>query len=896
MKLTKQPRFVAALIATTATLAALVGFTPAVAAIPDKVTITVHYHRTASDYDGWGVFTWKNMISGTDGGSGLSVDPAFTTTDAYGGVATFSMEGLTGFDNVGFIIRQNNAWTNVDRDTKKWKNGGDRFITAFSGGNAEIWLLQGDETIYTSAPSIGTVVPKINSAVLNDFNAITVTLNSAFTLTGAGSQGFSVTSASGQAVGIDSLSLPAGKTTSNVVTLHLSSNVDLSSGYTVKQTDFGSADVTVGAIMDSQAFADLYTYSGDDLGNTYSAASTKFRVWAPTASKVTLNTYASVAAKTSTSYDMEKDVNGTWVYTLTGDQNGTIYTYQATVGGIKREAVDPYVRATTIEGDRGVVVDLSKSNPSIWTPNAKPSFSGNATDAWIYETHVRDLSIASDSGIPKAHKGKYLAFTDWNTTATKTVVNKLTRKKKVVKTKNVSGVSAIKDLGVTHVQLLPIFDFASVSEAKPTFNWGYDPKNYNVPEGSYATNPSDPYNRIVELKSAVQSLHDHGLRVIMDVVYNHVSSADEFSMQQLVPGYFFRTEPDGSMANGTGCGNEVASERPMVRKFIVDSVKYWAKEYNLDGFRFDLMGILDTTTMNQIRAELDKIDPTILMIGEGWNMGDVLPANQKGDQVNASAMPGIGMFNDQIRDAVKGSVFDSGNKGYVQGNYSNIDGIRAGIVGETFYSRFVNGAWTSSSPGQSVNYVEAHDNLTLWDKLAASMRGATVATRTKADELAAAVTFLSQGLPFMQAGQEFLRTKNGDGNSYNSGDSVNSLKWNQRATNMSVVNYYKGLIALRLGHKAFRMNTTTDVQNNLTFLNTTEPVIAYQLNGAAVGDSWNTIVVAHNPAGSAYKLTLPSSGSWQVVVTTAKAGVTTLATVTGSSISVPARSTIVVHN
>ncbi len=894
MKLTSQSRLIAAIFALIALIASVVSAAPAQAALPDTVNVTIHYARSASDYEGWGVFLWKNMNTGNDAGSGLTTDPTFTSTDSYGAIAQFTVTGLTGFDSLGFIIRQNNAWASVDRDQKAWKNGGDRFISTFTNGSAEIWLIQGDEKVYTSSPVVAPVTPAFTKAVINDFAVITVTLNQQFTLTG-GSEGFSVTDASGAEQAIASVALPEGKTKSNTLYITMAAELNLSGAYKIHHATYGVADVTVGAVMDSKTFADLYTYNGDDLGNTYTSASTAFRVWAPTATKVTLNTYASADAADASVHEMTKDVNGTWIYTLSGDQNGTIYTYVATVSGEDREAVDPYVRAVTIEGDRGVVVDLSKSNPSNWTATSKPAFSGNATDAFIYETHVRDLSQASDSGIPKAHRGKFLAFTDTNTTTTKTVVNKVTKKRKVVKTKTLSGVAAIKDLGVTHVQLLPIYDFASVTEAAASFNWGYDPKNYNVPEGSYATNPADPYNRITELKSAVQSLHDNGLRVVMDVVYNHVFSAADFSEEQLVPGYFFRSEPDGSMADGTGCGNEVASNRPMVRKFIVDSVKYWAKEYNLDGFRFDLMGILDVTTMNQIRTELNKIDPTILIVGEGWNMGDVLADTEKADQVNALQMPGISMFNDQIRDAIKGSVFDSANKGYVQGSYSRIDGIYAGIVGQIVYDASVSGNWTSDNPGQSLNYVEAHDNLTLWDKLTASVPSAKLATRISMDELAASIAFLSQGLPFMQAGQEFLRTKNGDGNSYNSGDGVNSLRWNRRSAYGSVTNYYKGIIALRAAHKAFRMTTAAEVKANLTFLEASEPVVAYSLNGEAVGDTWSSIVVAHNPKSSSYKLTLPSSGTWQIVVTTGKAGVKTLKSFTGSSVVVPARSTLVLH-
>ncbi len=896
MKLsTLNQRFLLAFFAVIAVFASQFSAAPAKALSSDNLTITVHYNRTAGDYDNWNLWIWKNMDSGTDG-AGYSFN--FDGEDAYGKKVTFTLDGMKAYDNVGIIARLGN-WSKKDTGAN-WPNGGDRFIKTFdSAGKAEIWLVEGDATLYTSQPNVGMPTPKINSAVLNDFKAVTVTLNSPYTLKGTPTEDFSIKNASGTALTISSVTLPAGKSSSNLVTLNLAATVDISSAYTVSHPTWGSSSVTVGAIMDSQAFADAYTYTGDDLGNTYTAAKTDFRVWAPTATAVKLWTYASASARTGTELAMTKAEKGTWTATLSGDQHGTIYTYQATVGGVAREAVDPYVRATTIEGDRGVVVDLAKTNPAKWTPGAssKPAFSGKPTDAIVYETHVRDLSIDAYSGIPVAHKGKFLAFTDWNTTTTQLVVNPKTKKKSVVKTKNVSGVSAIKDTGITHVQLLPIYDYASVTEAKPTFNWGYDPKNYNVPEGSYATKPAEPTNRIVELKTAVQSLHDNGLRVIMDVVYNHVYDAGSFSQEQLVPGYFFRTTPEGFLANGTGCGNEVASERSMVRKFIVDSVKYWAKEYNLDGFRFDLMGIMDYTTMQQIRSELNKIDPTIVILGEGWNMGEVLPEAQRGTQINASKLAGISMFNDQIRDGIKGSVFDSADKGWATGKTAAIDSVKPGLVGNIFFDRFVNGVWTTLDPGQSVNYVEAHDNLTLFDKLKASKRGATAAQLGSYHRLATSVILLAQGMPFIQAGQEFMRTKGGDDNSYKSSDAVNSLKWNSRATNIATVNYYKGLIAIRKAHPAFRLSTAAEVQAKFKFLNVAEPLIAYSIDGKAAGDSWNDVVVIHNPTATAAKVTLPSTSDWQVVVQGSKASLTTITTLKGAStVSVPALSTLVVHN
>jgi pullulanase len=489
-----------------------------------------------------------------------------------------------------------------------------------------------------------------------------------------------------------------------------------------------------------------------------------------------------------------------------------------------------------------------------------------------------------------------LAFTDYNTTTTQVVTNKRTKKKTVVKTKNPSGISAIKEMGISHIQFLPIYDYASVIEAKPTFNWGYDPKNFNVPEGSYATKPADPVNRIMELKTMIQSLHDNGIRVIMDVVYNHVWDAGTFSQEQLVPGYFFRKTASGDYANGTGVGNETASERPMVRKFIVDSVKYWATEYNLDGYRFDLMGIHDITTMQQVRAELNKIDPTIIVLGEGWNMGEMLPSSEKAAQINAMSLPGISMFNDQIRDSIKGSVFEARDAGWATGKSSAIVGVKAGIVGNIKFDNLVNGSWTTIDPGQSVNYVEAHDNLSLYDKLKASVRGANEAQLANFHRLSTSVIMLAQGMPFIQAGQEFLRTKLGDENSYKSSDAVNSLKWNARATNIVSVNYYKGLIAIRKAHPAFRMDTTAAVKANLKFLSVDEPMIAYSLDGKAAGDSWNTIVVAHNPTTAARTVTLPSSGDWNVVVSGSRASLATITTLKGvTTVSVPALSTWVAH-
>jgi len=630
-------------------------------------------------------------------------------------------------------------------------------------------------------------------------------------------------------------------------------------------------------LYDSSDFAAKYTYTGNDLGNSYSKSETKMRVWAPTATAVSVVTYAKADSALGDGVEtaMTQDVNGTWVAKFSGDKEGLIYNYRVTVNGATNEAVDPYVRATTVNGARGVVVDLAKTNPTNWK-KSKPAFSGKATDAVIYELHVRDLSMDTSSGIPAAHKGKFLAFTDLNTTSSG----------------QKTGISAIKDLGVTHVELLPIFDFASVDETSPGFNWGYDPTNYNVPEGSYSSDPTKPTARITELKQAIQAMHDQKLRVNMDVVYNHVYNAGAFSQEAIVPGYWFRTDETGNLTNGSGCGNDVASERPMVRKFIVDSVKYWASEYNLDGFRFDLMGLMDIQTINEVTAALKAIDPTIIVIGEGWNMG-TLPDDQKANQVNIAKLNNVAHFNDQIRDGIKGSVFNSTDTGWATGKISAASDIYAGIVGNIDYSAAFLTKWTTASPAQSVNYVESHDNLTLADKLTASVKGVSPAGVAQLSQFASSIAFLSQGVPFLQAGQEFLRSKNGNENSYNADDATNSLKWSTKVKYVATTKYYQGLFALRAAHPAFRMNTTAQVKANLKFLKTTNDVIAYSLNGKAVKDAASTIVVIHNPNAGAATVTLPNGKKWAIVVKGGVAGTKTIESITASKVSVAGQTTMV---
>lgn len=841
--------------------------TPALAT-PSTVHLTIHYQRPADDYKGWNVWLWKN-VSGTSGDVDVSATGSeFNGSDAFGKILTIDIPNMDSFENVGFIVRLNN-WASKDVSD-------DRFITKFdANGNAEIWLVQADPQIYLTRP---TSVAAIRSAMIDGFRQISLELSQKATLTGTGNEGFTVS----DGLEVSSVKALNGDSSgATKVVLNLSSDILLGKTYTISNSKFGSAQTKAGQIMSSSGFSDRFTYSGDDLGNTYSSDHTIFRVWAPTASAVSVVSYptATSPAFSGSITPMTQDVKGTWIASKKGDLNGSIYTYRVTVGGVESEAVDPYVRAVTVNGERGVVLNLFQTDPKVWT-KTKPTFSGKGSDALIYELHIRDLSMDASSNIPAAHKGKFLALTDVKT---------------IDATGGKTGVNAIKDLGVTHVELLPIFDYASVDESNPTFNWGYDPQNYNVPEGSYSTDPTNPKTRILELKTAIQALHDQKLRVMMDVVYNHVFSVPNFSEEKIVPGYFFRTNSDGSLSNGSGVGNDLASERPMARKLIVDSVKYWATQYRVDGFRFDLMGLLDIETMQQIRKELNKIDPTILIIGEGWNMG-TLDSTLRANQQNIGSLTGISAFNDQLRDGVKGSVFNAGETGYATGTLNQIGNVKVGIIGNVFYSRDVLGNWITANPTQSVNYVESHDNLTLADKISASVPGSTSATVASLDRLSASIPLLAQGVPFIQAGQEFLRSKNGDANSYKSSDSINSLKWNLRTENAVTVNYYKGLISLRAAHPAFRMSTTAEIQKNFRFLTTSKSVIAYFLNGAGVKDSWKSIVVAHNPNTTPVVISLPTKGDWHVVVKGTQAGTKILSTMKAvNKVSVDARSTLVME-
>jgi pullulanase len=555
---------------------------------------------------------------------------------------------------------------------------------------------------------------------------------------------------------------------------------------------------------------------------------------------------------------MKKDLNGTWVAKVAGDIKGKFYVFKVQINGKwMNEVPDPYAKAIGVNGKRAMVVDLKETNPIGWEKDNSPSFK-NKTDAILYELHIRDASISNNSGIK--NKGKYLGLTE-------------------IGTKNSEGLSTgldhIKELGVTHVHLLPCFDFYSVDESKPDksqYNWGYDPLNYNVPEGSFSTNPYDGVTRIKEFKQMVQAFHQNGLRVIMDVVYNHTRLTEDSYFNQLVPGYYYRQTKDGKFSNATACGNETASERYMMRKFMLESVLYWAKEYHIDGFRFDLMGVHDIETMNLLSKELHKMKPDILLYGEGWTAGSSpLPDSLRAIKKYAYKLDRIAVFSDDIRDGIKGSVFEHGDKGFASGKPGMEESIKFGITASCKHPHIdyakVNYSKDpySAQPWNTITYCDCHDNHVLWDKLAISAKNTTVAERKEMDKLAMSIVLTSQGISFLHAGTEFLRTKKGVENSFESPDSINAIDWDLKTTNKEIFEYVKELIKMRKEHPAFRMKRANEIAANIQFTDAGQKgLITYIINGQKVNDIWKKIFVVLN-SDSKKNVSLPN-GIWKTAI------------------------------
>ena len=856
------------------------------------VTVKLHYYRADGDYTSWNVWSWAPNADGAAYNFTEEVEHDGKTWK----VATINIP--VGTSQIGYIIRKG-EWEAKDYD-------GDQFLDTVD-------YVSGTVNYYVTSGVQGGVIDDTNtvkgcvvtSADLSTENKKEI--NVKFNMKPekeeevAALNAIKVVDSNKKEIAIDKVT-PSEDGLSAVITLKEAVSVREACvnnvSYSVSFVD-ALYDVTLPDYYSTEEFEKDYTYEGTDLGATWTKEATTFKVWAPTAKSVKVNLYNDGEVKYDTTTDKKVEIKetpvkqldmtstdkGVWTATEAGDLNGKYYTYEVTFAdGTVNEANDPYARALGVNGDRAMVIDLGSTNPEGWDKDQNP-YKGkdvNFTDFSVWEAHVRDFSYSADSGVSTANRGKYLAFTEHGTKN---------------KTGQATCLDYLKELGVTHVQLNPVYDYATVDETaldKNQFNWGYDPKNYNAPEGSYSTNPYDGAVRIKEFKQMVQSLHNEGIGVIMDVVYNHTYSTD-YCYNRIVPGFFHRP---GS--NGSGCGNDVASERKMVSNFIVDSVLYWHNEYHIDGFRFDLVGLTDTDTINAICERLQKEDPSIILYGEGWTMttGVTKDGYKLTNQGNASEVPTFGFFNDQVRDALKGSVFNATEPGYVNGAIGKINDIFACAKGAPTWNGM------ESSPIQMINYSSCHDNLTLWDKINSSNGSDSFDDKVKQNNLAAAITVTSQGIPFILAGEEILRTKvkgfdeNGnviyDHNSYASSSEENCIKWDTLNIEkyQKVLDYYKGLFAFRNTHKALRMadgrdveacvqqmdTSYLDVDANNDFIKEFGGVLEYTITGYENEDD---MVVIYNPNKKDVKVKLPE-GAWNVYIQGDKAGTEVLSTVSGT--------------
>jgi pullulanase len=622
------------------------------------------------------------------------------------------------------------------------------------------------------------------------------------------------------------------------VTTIQSEKIILGDFYEIVDEHDTKTDLQIGAVIRTEEFDARYYYDGNDLGVTYQDGCTVFKVWSPTATEVRLKLKSPDDEEIQ--YPYTRMENGVWECRMDTNVEGYFYTILPCINLVWDELIDPYAKAVTFNSEWGCVINPENvggtNNPL--APLSSP------TDAVVYELNIRDFSAQKESGMK--FMGKYRAFTEKGTTTPKGLS---------------SGIQYLKELGVTHVELLPVNDFDGVTDnpLDTSYNWGYNPLFFNAPEGSYSLKPEDPYERIRELKTVIQCLHDENIRVIQDVVYNHVFIREDSSFEKLVPGYFFRHDENGLPSNGTGVGNDFASERLMARKFIVDSILYWMKEYGVDGFRFDLMGILDVKTMTIIRKEVDKVLPGAILIGEGWDLNTPLPPHQKANLRNAHQLQGIGQFNDWFRDTIKGSTFNLYDKGFALGHghlEQKVELVLTGSIGMRSGERGL-----FKEPMQSVNYVESHDNHTLWDKMKACLNEDEETLKSR-HKLATTMVLLSQGIPFLHAGQEFFRTKKGIENSYNSPIEINQLDWIRREEYDEVVQYVKALIQIRKSHGAFRFQKCDMIREHVKVSHSQENLVDVSYRNVHPYGPWDEILMVFHSDTKTCKYSLSEGKHW----------------------------------
>jgi pullulanase len=818
--------------------------------------VVVHYHRYDGNYEDWSIWLWQD---GSEGKEFL-----FDSTDGYGEVATInlSQNGFSSTQDLGIIIAQIPEW-NKDVEI-------DRYIDLSnpdSSGNIHAYILQGEEFIsYTSVDQPGcdhdNPVPdlcaqQLQSGLLDAY--FDSSLNLHFVVTESVNASDITVYKNNVSVGF------SGFTSGEIGTLTINEAVDINETYEI-EVDLHSTTtrqiVRVDADYDSELFNEAYNFDGW-LGMKWEDSSTTFRVWAPLSTAAQVNLYSaghttSIREDGADSPFRVLDMNyigkGVWEVSVPGDLDGVYYTFNVkNYGSWVSDIQDPYGVTFGLNGARAMVLNFDRTNPEGWESDKGIDGFTNPNEAIIYELHVRDLTSQSSWDGPDEYRGKYMGFTVSDTTYTNPISNVTVS----------TGLNHLKELGITHVHLLPTYDQDWNDERNPQFNWGYNPQNYNAPEGGYATDPFDGAVRVNEYKQMVMALHSNGINVINDVVYNHTGPGANYSYNRIVPNYFYRLNPDGSYSNGTGVGNETASERYMFRKFMKDSLVYWAEQYHIDGFRFDLMAVHDYKTMNVVSEAVESIDPDIFVYGEPWGGGTIgLPYDEQAGKNNLWRMPLISVFNDEFRNAIKGSP-DGGDSGYVT-NGQNIYSIMNGLAGKTF----------GGPANQSVNYVSAHDNLTLYDKLklANNSTGYTKTIDYQA-RLANSIVLLSQGIPFLNSGVDFLRTKGGNSNSYDAPDSVNQLSWIRKSMYVDSFEYYKGMIEIRKSFDSFKMEERSDIDNHLEFLYPD----GYGLIGMRLTKNTEDLLVYFNGNKQQNDISLPS-GAWMLIADRDKAGLESLGT------------------
>jgi pullulanase len=791
--------------------------------------LTVHYHRPGEDYGGWTLWTWDDKTEGD------SQELPAEEQDDFGLVFAVIKKDYGDGTQIGLLPKYGN-WADKDAPDRVW----------FPFLGSEVWIVSGDAELYSERPDIS---PWVRGGFVDGPDLVTVSLSRSMAADRIVPQKFTLRDEAGQEIPVlTAVPDPPAAKASTTVQLRLGRLFDLTADrvdeFTLEVEGYRPGGLTVRGLLDAPQY-----YSDQPLGALLSRGQTTFRTFAPTASQVAVLLYETPQGGTPRTVEMIPAEGGLWEATMPEELGGFYYTLQANGPDPRfrpdREIIDPYSRCNTAHDGRGMILADE-------TPVAdRPDFP--VDEAVIYELHIRDFTIDEQSGIE--HKGKYLGLTEEGT---------VMPDHPEVST----GLDHLVELGVNAVQIMPIQDFEN-DETSREYNWGYMPVHFNSPDGWYATEIFGPA-RVVEFKKLVDALHRRGIKVIMDVVYNHTaetSPAKIFSFNGLAPGYYYRLKEDGSYWNGSGTGNEFRSEAPMARKFILDSVEYWVREYKVDGFRFDLMGLIDLETMEQIVQQLRAIDPNLLIHGEPWTGGQTpITPTVKGMQRGK----GFAVFGDHFRDAIKGGVFDL-NPGYLQTGI-HIDRIKKGIQGS------INDF--AANPWEAINYVACHDNHTFWDRLLLTTRNRPDiddADRIRMNKMGAVLVLTSQGIPFLHSGQEMLRTKGGDENSYNKPDSVNKIRWQWKVDHQDVFEYYKGLIALRKAHPVFRMKTRQEVVENLKFfddhlgMKVPPRCVAYQLTRGASGDHWPKAILLFNPNEKATQFTLPE-GRWTVVVDEDEAG------------------------